>query len=194
VDVAIASSRTEQEILGRLSRIGVEASARADGRDWTFCLADQPSRRVSGTRLGTDYRRTNVLTRLAARRGEALLPDGSVVRLEEAARSAIELRDFSELRGLSSAVAVIEETRARSIGELVAAAGRCGNPGERARIEEAAKLAGRYGMLPERQDAARRAGRARKDGMRSSIRHGTSRDDQQQPDRTGDDRTDGRTR
>jgi hypothetical protein len=119
VDVAIASSRTEQEILGRLSRIGVEASARADGRDWTFCLADQPSRRVSGTRLGTDYRRTNVLTRLAARRGEALLPDGSVVRLEEAARSAIELRDFSELRGLSSAVAVIEETRARSIGELV---------------------------------------------------------------------------
>lgn len=60
VDVADASSRTEGELLGRLSRLGVEASVRGDGRDWTFCLADQPARRVSGTRLGTDYRKRSI--------------------------------------------------------------------------------------------------------------------------------------
>jgi hypothetical protein len=162
------------------------ASVRGDGSDWTFSLVDQPSRRVSGTRLGTDYRRTDVLTRLAARRGEALLPDGSVVSVEEAARRAIELRDFSELRGLSSAVAVIEETRARSVEELVAAAERCDEPGVRERIDAAAALAGEYGMLPERREAARRTGHAQRKGARSGVRQSTRNDDgrtgRQQPE------------
>lgn len=118
--------------------------------------------------------------------------------VEEAARRAIELRDFSELRGLSSAVAVIEETRARSIGELVAAAGRCGDPGERARIEEAAKLVGRYGMLPERREAARRTGHAQRKGARSGVRQSTRNDEgrtgRQQPELGQDRRMDGRPR
>lgn len=198
VDVAVASSRTEGELLGRLSRLGVEASFRGDGRDWTFCLADQPARRVSGTRLGTDYRREDVLTRLAARRGEALLPDGTVMGVEEAARRAIELRDFSELRGLSSAVAVIGETRARSVEELAAAAGRCGDPGERERIDAAIALARRHGMLPERREAASRGGHARRDDARGVTRRGARRDDEpigrRQPDRGDGSRTDGRGR
>jgi len=198
VDVAVASSRTEGELLGRLSRLGVEASVRGDGRDWTFCLADQPDRRVSGTRLGTDYRREDVLTRLAARRGEALLPDGSVMGVEEAARRAIELRNFSELRGLSSAVAVIEETRARSVEELAAAAGRCGDPGERERIDAAIALARRYGMLPERREAAARGGHARRNDERGVTRRDSRRDDgpigRWQPDRGDDRRTEGRAR
>jgi hypothetical protein len=198
VDVAIASSRTERELLGRLSRLGVEASVRGDGSDWTFSLTDQPSGRVSGTRLGTDYRRTDVLTRLAARRGEALLPDGSVVRLEEAARSAIELRDFSELRGLSAAVAVIEETRARSVEELVAAAERCDEPGVRERIDAAAALAGEYGMLPERREAAMRTGHAQRRGAHSGVRQSTRNDDghtgREQPELGQDGRMDGRPR
>ena len=198
VDVAIASSRTERELLGRLSRLGVESSVRGDGSDWTFSLADQPSRRVSGTRLGTDYRRTDVLTRLAARRGEALLPDGSVVSVEEAARRAIELRDFSELRGLSSAVAVIEETRARSVEELVAAAERCDEPGVRERIDAAAALAREHGMLPERREAARRTGHAQRKGARSGVRQSTRNDEgrtgRQQPELGQDRRMDGRPR
>ena len=198
VDVAIASSRTERELLGRLSRLGVEASVRGDGSDWTFSLADQPSRRVSGTRLGTDYRRTDVLTRLAARRGEALLPDGSVVSVEEAAHRAIELRDFSELRGLSSAVAVIEETRARSVEELVAAAERCDEPGVRERIDAAAALAREYGMLPKRREAARRTGHAQRKDARSGVRQSTQNDEgrtgRQQPELGQDRRMDGRPR
>ena len=176
----------------------MEASVRGDGRDWTFCLADQPARRVSGTRLGTDYRREDVLTRLAARRGEALLPDGSVMGVEEAARRAIELRDFSELRGLSSAVAVIEETRARSVEELAAAAGRCGDPGERERIDAAIALARRHGMLPERRDAAARGGHARREDARCVTRRDARRHDEpigrRQPDRGDDSRTEGRGR
>lgn len=163
VDVAIASSRTERELLGRLSRLGVEASVRSDGRDWIFSLAGQPSRRVSGTRLGIDYRRADVLTRLAARRGETLLPDGSLVGVEDAALHAIEIRDYSELRGLSSVVAVIEETRARSLEELAAAARRSCDPSERARIDAAVALAERHGMLPVRREAGSRGGCARKD-------------------------------
>ena len=153
---------------------------------------------MSGTRLGTDYRRTDVLTRLAARRGEALLPGGSVVSVEEAARRAIELRDFSELRGLSSAVTVIEETRARSVEELVAAAERCDKPGGRERIDAAAALAREYGMLPERREAARRTGRAQRKGARSGVRQSTQNDEgrtsRQQPELGQDRRMDGRPR
>ena len=95
--------------------------------------------------------------------------------VEEAARRAIELRDFSELRGLSSAVAVIEETRARSVEELATAAGRCGDPGERERIDAAIALARRHGMLPERREAAGRGGRVRRGAARGGWRRGARR-------------------
>ena len=159
VDVAIASSRTERELLGRLSRLGIEASVRGDGSDWTFSLADQPSRRVSGTRLGID----------------SLPPSG-----------------------LSSAVAVIEETRARSVEELVAAAERCEEPGGREGIDAATALAREYGMLPERREAARRTGHAQRKGARSGVRQSTRNDEgrtgRQQPELGQDRRMDGRPR
>lgn len=93
---------------------------------------------------------------------------------------------------------MIEETRARSIEELVAAAERCDEPGVRERIDAAAELAREYGMLPERREAARRTGRAQRKGARSGVRQSTRNDDgrtgRQQPELGQDGRMDGRLR
>lgn len=77
-------------------------------------------------------------------------------------------------------------------------AARCGDPGERERIDAAIALARRHGMLPERREAAGRGGHARRDDARCGARHGKTRGDEpigrRQPDRGDDSRTEGRGR
>lgn len=93
---------------------------------------------------------------------------------------------------------MIEETRARSVEELAAAAGRCGDPGERERVDAAIALARRHGMLPERRDAAARGGHARREDARCVTRRDARRHDEpigrRQPDRGDDSWTEGRGR
>jgi hypothetical protein len=63
VDIARGTARDADDLRGILSTMGVTVEDTRNG-DWKFALSDQPSRCVTGTRLGTDYQRPNVTREL----------------------------------------------------------------------------------------------------------------------------------
>ena len=120
VRIARTVARSEAEFRSVLSSMGVavsDNSPKAQRRDWIYALADHPARRVSGERMGLAYGRERL---------ESLLRSGGVRRLEDAgertiaaiAKRAVEVGDLSELARLSNAVALIETSRARCLGDL----------------------------------------------------------------------------
>lgn len=120
VRIARTVARSETEFRNLLSSMGVtvsDNSPKAQRRDWIYALADHPSRRISGERMGLSYGRERL---------EALLRSGGVRRLEDAgeraiasiAKRAVEVGDLTELRRLSGAVALIEASHAQCLGDL----------------------------------------------------------------------------
>lgn len=120
VRIARTVARSEAEFRSVLSSMGVtvtDNSPKAQRRDWIYALADHPTRRISGERMGLAYGRERL---------EPLLRSGGIRRLEDAgeraiaaiAKRAVEVGDLSELARLSDAVALIEASRARCLGDL----------------------------------------------------------------------------
>lgn len=120
IRIARTVSRSEAEFRNILGAMGVtvaDNSPKAERRDWIYALASHPSRRISGERMGLAYGRERL---------EPLLRSGGVRRLEDAgeraiaaiAKRAISVGDLAELRSLSGAVALIESSRARCLGDL----------------------------------------------------------------------------
>lgn len=120
VRIARAVARSEAEFRSVLSSMGVavsDNSPKAQRRDWIYALADHPARRISGERMGLAYGRERL---------EPLLRSGGVRRLEDAgertiaaiAKRAVKVGDLGELARLSDAVALIEISRARCLGDL----------------------------------------------------------------------------
>lgn len=120
VRIARTVARSEAEFRGVLLSMGVtvtDNSPKAQRRDWIYALAEHPARRISGERMGLAYGRERL---------EPLLRSGGVRRLEDAgeraiaaiAKRAVEVGDLSELARLSDAVALIEASRARCLGDL----------------------------------------------------------------------------
>lgn len=113
-------SRSEAEFRSILGTMGVtvsDNSPKAERRDWIYALVSHPSRRISGERMGLAYGRERL---------EPLLRSGGVRRLEDAgeraiaaiAKRAVAVGDLTELRSLSGAVALIESSHARCLGDL----------------------------------------------------------------------------
>lgn len=120
VRIARTVARSEAEFRNLLASMGVtvsDNSPKAQRRDWIYALADHPSRRISGERMGLSYGRERL---------EPLLRSGGVRRLEDAgertiaalAKRAVEVGDLAELRRLSGAVALIEASHAQCLGDL----------------------------------------------------------------------------
>lgn len=120
VRIARTVARSEAEFRSVLSSMDVtvtDNSSKAQRRDWIYALTDHPTRRISGERMGLAYGRERL---------EPLLRSGGVRRLEDAgeraiaaiARRAVEVSDLSELARLSDAVALIEASHARCLGDL----------------------------------------------------------------------------
>ena len=120
VRIARTVARSEAEFRNVLSSMGVavsDNSPKAQRRDWIYTRADHPARRISGERMGLAYGRERL---------EPLLRSGGVRRLEDAgeraiaaiAKRAVEVGDLGELERLSDAVALIEASRARCLGDL----------------------------------------------------------------------------
>lgn len=111
VSVARVLSRNEGEFMRILELMEVEVaenSAHAPREDWIFSLADQPSRRVSGERLGMTYGKI-ALTERFERIG-TYHPDASSSRaILSKATDAVELNDLAELGDLAKTI----ETNAR---------------------------------------------------------------------------------
>lgn len=111
VSVAKVLSRNEGEFMRILELMEVEVaenSARAPREDWIFSLADQPSKKVSGERLGMTFGKI-ALTERFERIG-SYHPDAASSRAILAkATDAVELNDLAELGDLAKTV----ETNAR---------------------------------------------------------------------------------
>ena len=115
VSVAKVLSRNEGEFMRILELMEIEVaenSSQAPREDWIFSLADQPSRKVSGERLGMTFGKI-ALTERFERIG-SYHPDAASSRaILSMATDAVEVNDVAELGSLAKAV----ETNARySIG------------------------------------------------------------------------------
>ena len=152
VRIARTVARSEAEFRNLLFSMGVtvsDNSPKAQRRDWIYALADHPSRRISGERMGLFYGRERL---------EALLRSGGVRRLEDAgeraiasiAKRAVEVGDLTELRRLSGAVALIEASRARCLGDLDALI-----RDEDDAAQEAIAYVREMGLLPQERPAPR---------------------------------------
>ena|GEM_PF-4944090 len=108
---------------------------------------------MSGTRLGTDYRKAHVTRELASPR-RARLPESSYERITRIVRDAMEVHDLAELRRLASTVGTAREVRAMSLDGLNLTARRARSRGnERAArmISQARDHASRWRLLPEHE-------------------------------------------
>ena len=106
VNVAKNLARSETEFIRILQMMGVEVSENSSNtrrRDWIFSLADTPTQRVSGERLGASYGRQS-LERKFVRAGVEHLSDKSSRELLRIARDAVELKNLDELNELSNAL------------------------------------------------------------------------------------------
>ena len=115
VSVAKVLSRNEGEFMRILELMEIEVaenSLHAPREDWIFSLADKPSRKVSGERLGMTFGKIALAERFE--RIGSYHPDAASSRaILSKATDAVEVNDVAELGSLAKAV----ETNARySIG------------------------------------------------------------------------------
>lgn len=160
VDVARGVARDPEDFRRLLSSMGATTRERRDGTDWTYSLVDQSSRQVSGTRLGTNYRKAHVTRELTSPR-RARLPESSQERIARIARNAMEVHDLAELRRLASTVRTAREVRAISLDGLDLAVGRARSRGDERvadRISQARDHASRWRLLPEHESHDANAG------------------------------------
>ena len=195
VRIARTVARSEAEFRHVLTSMGVtvtDNSPKAQRRDWIYALADHPARRISGERMGLAYGRERL---------EALLHAGGVRRLEDAgeraiaaiAKQAVEAGDLGELERLSDAVALIEASRARCLGDLDALPQK-----EDGTASLAAAYAKEKGLLPKERPTPYirelQGNRAPKSGNRGSEAqhrldaHQPVRQNEQQKRREGSER------
>lgn len=152
VRIARSVCRSETEFRSLLASLGVivaDNSPRAPRRDWIYALADHPTRRVSGERLGLSYGRERLQPILRSG-GMRRLADSSERTVTAIARRAVEVGSLEELGLLSKAVALIEATKASSLADLDALAelGRSSSTRDVASVASYARAAG---ILPERR-------------------------------------------
>jgi hypothetical protein len=150
VDIARGIARDADDLRDTLFTMGVTVEDTRNG-DWKFALSAQPSRCVTGTRLGTDYQRPHVTRELSSPR-RTKLPEASRGRIESITRDAMEVRDLAELRRLAEAVGTTRENHATSLDQLDAgeARARARNDDEATRkIARVRGYASRNGILPE---------------------------------------------
>lgn len=106
VSVAKSLARSEGEFTQILGMLGVDVADNSKGTkrdDWIYSLADAPTRRVSGERLGLLFAKETVLRQLA--RAANGRPDARTSKeVLKNARNAVLVNDLVELGELSSAL------------------------------------------------------------------------------------------
>ena len=108
--IAKIIARNEAEFRGALEAMGVsiaDNSPKAPRRDWIYSLADHPTRRVSGEKLGLSYGKERLLSSFALN-GRGHLPDRSEREIAKIAKHALALNDLGELKQLSRALSLID--------------------------------------------------------------------------------------
>jgi hypothetical protein len=155
VALAKGVATSEQEFKSMLSSMDIEVtdnSPKARRRDWLYSLADHPTRRVRGEKLGLSFGKQAIQESFAL--GPAgRLSNKTAHEVAEIARSATEIGDLEELRELSNLVEACARTGSRSIEELTGALGSArakGEPQRAAELERAIEYAFESRVLPEK--------------------------------------------
>jgi hypothetical protein len=154
VVIARAVARNEQEFREMLGTMGVEVSdnsPKAKRRDWLYALADNPTRRVGGEKMGLSFGKQAILESFE----EGLsgnLARKTAAEIAEIARRACELGDLCELKELSGFVDECAKTGARCVSDLewaLRAAQTKGDEQRASTLEKAIQYARDKHVLPQ---------------------------------------------
>ena len=176
VAVARGTARTEHDFVALLGRMGVVVEpSRSREDDWVYSLADTPTRRVTGARMGSAYTRSGVNSAMrTAMRSASPKAAEKIVRL---ANGAIEVRDLEELGEHARAVGFVSRNRVASLAEMDRAISRSQDGSQTARLKALRESCERYGLLPQtapKPTLARRPSPNHDDGRRMSYDHGSN--------------------
>ena len=120
VALAKNTSRTEGEFKTVLAKLGISVednSEKARRDDWIFALIDDPTRRVSGERLGFTYGKQMLRDRFE--RQGAYIPEGRTAsQVRQRAASAVALNDLADLSRLSAVLETCAKFNVRSLDDF----------------------------------------------------------------------------
>lgn len=120
VALAKNTSKTQEEFMSALAKLGLSVrdnSERAYRQDWVFFLADEPSKCVSGERLGLTYGKKMLIARFE--RKESYCPGArSAQEIRRRAANAVSLNDLSDLSRLSAAIETCAKFNVRSLDDF----------------------------------------------------------------------------
>ena len=120
VTVAKALARNENEFIAILGTLEVEVaqnSERSWRRDWIYSLADHPTWRISGEKLGLSFGQEALRRRFSRIASWHPTPAASRQILSHA-EHAVELNDLSELQQLADAIETCMSSNVRSLADL----------------------------------------------------------------------------
>lgn len=120
VALAKNTSRTEAEFMTALSKLGLSVrdnSEKAFRQDWVFSLTDDPSKCVSGERLGLTYGKQMLLARFE--RKESYRPGvRSAQEIRRRASRAVSLNDLNDLGRLSAVIETCAKFNIRNLDDF----------------------------------------------------------------------------
>lgn len=126
VMLAIQTTQDSAAFRARLGELGVTMrmnSPKARRRDWVYALADEPTKCVTGERLGYAYGKCAIERRFSKQRlgmhsASKPLSEMSAAEFARAGRAAVEVGSFDELDRLVGALEVLDRYNVRSLKEL----------------------------------------------------------------------------
>ena len=159
VAIAKGIANSEQEFRSILHAMDIKVSdnsPKARRRDWLYSLADHPTRRVSGEKMGLSFGK-QAMQEAFAQGPARMLSAKTAHEIASIARTAAEIRDLEELHELSNLVEACSRTGSRSVGDLVNAlnSANAKNQSQRAaKLERAIRYAFDSRVLPEKASAS----------------------------------------
>lgn len=116
--------------------------------DWVYALADTPTRRITGAKLGSAYTRRGITDAVGSPTRRRATPE-TAKRIVGTAKDAIEVRDLGELREFARATDFVSRNRVGSLAEMDRAIARARSRSEATRLTTLRKSCKRYGLLPK---------------------------------------------
>ena len=168
VALAKNTSRTEGEFRTALAKLGISVednSEKARRDDWIFALADDPTKRVSGERLGFTYGKQMLHNRFE--RQGAYIPEARTVsQIRQRAASAVALNDLADLSRLSAVLETCAKFSVRRLSDFdrrLSTLQRRGSEGSEGykRLVEARSYATEKGLMQREGDMPAAATRMR---------------------------------
>lgn len=152
VSTARSLAMDEREFMSILAELGVEVSdnsSRNARRDWIYSIADHPTWRITGERMGLAFGKSSIQARFLMT--DRASPEARS-RIEEIAKTAIELSDVAELEELALALEVNERYQIDSMedyGHVIDELERAGSD-DAGQVRAARSFCSRKGILPQR--------------------------------------------